>query len=343
MSKQKPARTPRRTPRRTPARTPAVKRKATRRKAKPRPDVTAASAPAGHLLLEWAKRLDPTGKSRKIVELLSSQPLEAWSEVDKGPSLASVERVIGEQTQLGALGLVEVTLTDEEEAVLSEPVPIDRVRVRPDGAVYLPHQDYTRWFCRAFGRLGWSIVPSSKPFRAERRVCCHYLLYIHGQPAAMALGEQPRHDDLTFGDAAEGTVASALRRCAKRLGVGLELWDRPWTEAFLRDHAVRVTVEDPTGETSLQWRLVTSPPLPGEHVAVDIQAANGAPDRKTLITPLQVERLERLIVNAGRDRAAVIEWLRLCYEAPGLADIALADYEDVCVRVEGPGDLMRVL
>jgi hypothetical protein len=181
------------------------------------------------------------------------------------------ERTLTEGTHLGELGLVRVDLTPEQEKILDEPVPEHLVRVKPDGSVYLPHAHYTRWFNRAFGRGGWAVVPVGLPAMVSRTVVCPYVLYINGKPAAFAQGEQEYFEgnrNQSYGDALESTVASALRRCSKRLGVALELWDREWGDAWRRTHAIAVKVtavrKDGTKYPKTQWRLPTDPPLPFE-------------------------------------------------------------------------------
>jgi hypothetical protein len=174
---------------------------------------------------------------------------------------------LGEEAATGALGLQDVRLSEGEELVLSEAVLESEVRIKPTGQPYLSHPSYTKWFNRAFGRLGWAIVPRSKPVKSGNSVVCPYMLYIHGQPAAFAMGEQEYHEsnkEQTYGDALEATVASALRRCAKRLGVGLELWDKRWIDTFMATHGVLVNIETTyQGERKVkkQWRRKDDPPF----------------------------------------------------------------------------------
>lgn len=174
--------------------------------------------------------------------------------------------------QLGALGLVEVKLTAKEELVLSKPAEVDFVRIKPSGQAYLSHPFYTQRFNEAFGRLGWTIAPCAKPMKSDRGVIVPYLLYIHGQPAAYAMGEQDyfeSNSEQTYGDAVEATVASALRRFAKRLGVCLEMWDKPWLDQYVYEHCVRVKVmkwngRDQQEKPSFQWRRKVDAPFPKE-------------------------------------------------------------------------------
>lgn len=284
------------------------------------------------------------------------------------PALPEVERTLGvDELALGNLGLVEVKLTVQEEAVLSESVPVAELLVKPTGQAYLSHPSYTRWFNRAFGRTGWSLVPASKPMKANNSIVCAYVLHIHRQPAALAWGEQDYFEnnrEQSYGDALESTVASALRRCAKRLGVGLELWDRAWTDAFLAEHAVRVKVRvKRRGETEEKiedrWRLKTAAPFWNETTRssqprqqqerpqppANPPAAAEAPKPPPphahsgeKITRAQATRFWTLVRNSGRSDEEVQKWLT----GKGLAsstDILRADYDAFCARVEATGSL----
>lgn len=286
------------------------------------------------------------------------------------------DNMLGEFATLGALGLVEVKLTEREELVLAEPVPVAWVQVKPTGQPYLSHPSYTRWFNRAFGRLGWSIIPRAQPRHDGKSISCPYVLYIHGKPAAFAIGEQEYFEsnkEQTYGDAFEATVASALRRCAKRLGVGLELWDRAWLDAFIADYCVKVWLDDPN-EKRPKWRLKTSPPFYNEKGAAQAARAQQqqrspmdehdqrrAPERQALppaarppnprgeqpITqsyvdaagkkhPGQLERLMVICRNSGRPDATVKAWLLARYGYASRKDIKQKDYEEICNLIESP-------
>lgn len=209
---------------------------------------------------------------RRLSHVETTQALAVVPPAAAGPT-ATME--LTEAPQLGQLGLVELKLTPEEEKVLSEPVSPDMLSIKPSGQPYASHPHYTRWLNRAFGRTGWALVPQTKPMLNGKTVACFYTLYIHGKPAASAMGEQEYYGgsggnrEQTYGDAVEATVASALRRCCKRLGIGLELWDKPFLNRFVRDHCMRVPVEKfdyKTRErkTVYLWRRKDDPALPGE-------------------------------------------------------------------------------
>lgn len=205
-----------------------------------------------------AKRAPAKKKSTTTAVLMPKKP----AEVEKPPAtIETLSASLDENISLGQFGLVELKFTPEEEAVLSRPVKIEDMRILPTGAVYLPHQVYTRWLNEAFGRTGWALRPASKPLLNQNTVVVPYLLMIHGKPVAFALGEQEYFDNnksQSYGDALESTVASGLRRCCKHLGLALELWDRSFGEQFKDEYCVSVFNEKTNRP---EWRRLIDPPF----------------------------------------------------------------------------------
>lgn len=272
------------------------------------------------------------------------------------PPLPDVDRSLSEDNvSLGELGLVEVKLTDQEEAVLNEPVPEAEVLLKPHSSfppAYLSHPSYTRWFNRAFGRLGWSLVPASKPMKASGAVVCAYLLHIHGKPVALAWGEQEFHDNnkyQSYGDALEATVASALRRCAKHLGMGLELWDKDWTSAFHMKHpemfrrAIELGREERGSRSSS-----SSSSRPAQSASTAPSAAPAQPAQPEPahhrhsgqpITEKQARRLWVIATNSGRGVEQVEAWIKRAYRVDSMKDVTRDIYDAICNAVESVGDL----
>lgn len=282
---------------------------------------------------------------------------------------APTQLALTDDIVLGQLGLVELKFTPEEEAILNEPVDRTRVRIKPTGQPYLSHPDYTRWLNRAFGRTAWALVPAAKPMKAVNEktqaitVVQPFVLHVHKQPIAFANGEHeyhPSNREQTYGDALESTVASALRRCCKRIGVGLELWDRPWLNAWIREFAVLVRVNvakrgEPE-DIKRQWRLKADPPFWNEvggdrraggapsapsatppvstHAAQDDVITHGNKDR-----PGQLEKLWTIIRSSGRSESEVREWLKAKYSIDSTTAIKRRDYDAICKAIEHPGPL----
>lgn len=266
--------------------------------------------------------------------------------------------ILGEEAQLGALGLVEVKLTEKEEEILSRAVNVDDMLIKPSGQPYLSHPIYTKWFNEAFGRLGWSIVPRSKPMRQtagpnRTQVVCPFVLYIHGQPAAFAMGEQDYYDnnnEQSFGDALEATFASALRRCAKRLGVGLEMWDKKFLNEFIATKCEKVwrgTDRKPS------WRLKTDPPFWDERTQAagdDERGKQESSQRRApaagfdgrgadVITEKQLGRLWTIARRAHRTDEEVHGWLKRRYQLEHSKDITKRRYDEIVQWIEQAGPL----
>lgn len=320
-------------------------------KNKKKPIRRAAAQPSRSTALVRLQR--DVGKVLKSVELIEPQA--------HGPSeLTRADMRLTDDTQIGDLGLVEVKLTEKEETALARAVNVGDVLIKPTGQPYLSHPAYTRWFNEAFGRLGWALVPRGKPQRAGNSVCCAYVLYIHGQPAAFAIGEQEyfeNNKEQTFGDAVEATVASALRRCAKRLGVGLELWDKRFLNAFIAKECVKVFVE---GENKPRWRRRDEPPFWNERGKVHgdeqrtkqesrdvhappqerrppLPAHDGTAD--VMISDAQRKRLWVIIQKSGRTEDDVRSWLLERYRISSTREIPRRLYDDICKAVEAKGGL----
>lgn len=278
----------------------------------------------------------------------------------KAPELpAALARTLGEDVAIENFGLVELKFTDREEEILSEPVNLDDVRVKPTGQVYLPHIVYTRWLNRAFGRTGWALRPAAKPLIGQQAVVIPYLLMIHGQPVAFVYGEQEYFEnnrDQSYGDALESTHASALRRCCKHLGMALDLWDKSFGEQYLHQNAIRVKVEKKQkgGEpkVSYQWRRRQDPPLYGE-IRKDtrreeqdwtpprtVAPAASHPDADQPITPEQVTRFWTIARRRGRDDAEIKRYLVSRYGIDSSKAIKRKDYETICQALEHPGGLL---
>ncbi len=217
--------------------------------------------------------------------------------------------------------------------------------------------------------IGASVQAQDYPARPIQ-VIVPYILYVHGHPVAFAQGEQeyfPKNRDQSFGDAIEATVASALRRCAKHLGVGLELWDKRWLYEFLTTRCVQVKVRDREGKPQTKWRLKDGPPLPYE-IGGSSQAPAGdfggdtwreeleeqapaakqtrqAPSAGTTdkdndpITLEQRDRLKKIAEKRGRLVPEVALFLKKTWGVKSSKEIKRKDYDTICAQLEAKGPL----
>lgn len=287
------------------------------------------------------------------------------------PQQALEARVLTDVAQLGQLGLQPLTLSAEAETILAEPIDAAKVLILPTGAVYYPHIEYTRWFNRGFGRGAWAVVPSATPKMtpvpkraAQFLVTQPFVLFVHGKAIAQTTAEHTYHEnnaEQSHGDVVESLNASALRRLAKRLGIGLELWDRTWGRQWQASYALMVEVD---GENRPQWRRTSDPPLwkeigpwrGGRSASPRQGGERGAPgpgrtgaarepqrtdDRK--ITPGakgQVGRLWAIAKTAGRDKDEIKGYLRIRWGIESTSDITRGHYEEVIRDIQRPGPMV---
>lgn len=140
---------------------------------------------------------------------------------------------------------VGTTVLDEKaESVLAEPLNEKDVQIRPDGLVYLPWTWYADRLNRAFGRLGWGLVPQSGPMTKDMGnmtlVVWGHWLVVRGIPVGFEMGEtayRPDNHQMSFGDAAAGAKSNSLARNCKMLGMSLELWSQEWVSAWRDKYA----------------------------------------------------------------------------------------------------------
>lgn len=241
---------------------------------------------------------------------------------------------LGELATVGALGLAEIKLTEAEEKVLSRPVDASQILMKParrgeePSIPYLPHIVYTRWFNDAFGRTGWSIVPTAAPKKVDNLVLVPYLLYIHGIPVAAATGEQEyieSNRQQTYGDVIESTVASALRRCAKRLGVGLEMWDEAWLDQNARPRGQRRSAPAQREE------VIDAHPEPRQPVSSQLE---------TPVTPAQLGQIAQTVERSGRPASEVTLWLKKRWGVKRAAHLQQKDFKQALTELQARGPLV---
>lgn len=125
--------------------------------------------------------------------------------------------------------------------ILRAPVKDEDISIRPDGLIYLSWIEYQKRLDAVFGTK-WALVPNGMPTfeRESNLILWGFTLICDGKFVDFAIGQQeykPTNRMMTYGDAMEGAKSNALMRCCKRLGIGLELWDREFIEKWKKKHA----------------------------------------------------------------------------------------------------------
>lgn len=316
--------------------------------------------------LEKAARTVPAYAKRKKAKTPAKPNPTVAPEQKSAAQLAGFDTVLREgEVQVGDVAVQDLQLTEREEHILAEPVDVTEVRILPSGNPYLPHPAYTRWMNRAFGRCGWGMRPANLPsLNVANQMSQAHVLCIHGKVIKMAFGEQdysPKNKRQSYIDTIEATRASALRRCMKQLGVGLELWDPLWVEEFRATHCVvrwkdgdahwRRKVDPPfhwekksserapeRGEQAGMSRSV-DPAEYGDSKQIARVETRGNHDQSQKIVPGQWDRLLQIATQRGRDGDEVKDYL-LSFGYTKGSDIKLQDYETICNAIGGVGPLV---
>lgn len=137
-------------------------------------------------------------------------------------------------------------LTPEEILKLQEDFPDDAFRKGASGKdalIYIEHAFLRDRMNEVFAPGQWSIIPRTRwavDFTTAKltpgvKIYVEAMLVIRGCFVAEAVGDMdywPNNDSTNYGDAVEGAKTSALRRCVKELGVGLQPWKKAWVEGW---------------------------------------------------------------------------------------------------------------
>lgn len=257
---------------------------------------------------------------------------------------------LGELAHTGGVGMGTVKLSVAERKIISRAVSRPDVRVLPDsGLAYLPHLYYTRWLNEAFGPTGWGIAPAAKPMKIDNLIIVPHILYIRGVAVAWANGAAEYHEKnkrQTYDDVLESTVAYSLRRCCKRLGMALELWDKRWLAQFLALDCIKVQTDKGPA-----WRRKDDPPFDNEKgptsrrapaprdVVHDAEIVGDDGNGKAKITNDEVKRLVGIWRAAGRSDADVQLWLKKKYGYTSTKDIKRFDYTRIERELTARGEL----
>lgn len=155
-------------------------------------------------------------------------------------------------------GLGTLRLSDEQRAILEEPIPMKDLDILPTGEVYASQVQYRRRLTAVFGPGGWAMVEYSQPKIDHNIVMQKWALYAQGSLISTAWGEQeyfPQNTRMSYATALESAKSNALMRCCKDLSIASECWDRHFTEEFKREFCTEVIVQNyQGGGARKQWR-----------------------------------------------------------------------------------------
>lgn len=157
-------------------------------------------------------------------------------------------------------GLSTLVLAKEVRDVLLRPVDAEnQVEIRPDGALFMPAGVVRQRLNEAVGPGRWALRPESQPRYDQETDECFYdgSLWIDGKFVARAIGGcrwRPSNKSMTKSDALEGAKSICLRRCAKDLGIGAELWTPDYQRRWKREYGIPYLGLDWQHRKKVMWR-----------------------------------------------------------------------------------------
>lgn len=268
-----------------------------------------------------------------------------------------IETITDSKTDLYE-GLSKLEIPNEAQTILLQQLTPDMIEIKPTGELYVGHVWYRKVLNKAFGVGKWALKPLGQFVRpAKNLVCREYALYIGGQYAASAIGEQVYVENnpmMTWGDACEATKSNAIMRCCKDMGMSLECWDKRFIENFKREHCVKVYRKK---EGRWCWRRRDAEPWEdeGEHTAqkTSNKPATSYPSEKKdekqvadnvegdLISEAQCKRFYAIAKGAGWKDDDLKAWLVENYKIDSTKKISRTIYEHICdkVKEDVPHDL----
>jgi hypothetical protein len=174
-------------------------------------------------------------------------------------------------------------LTREVAVRMTRPVdPKTELGIKPSGEIYMEHMQVRRRLNEAFGVGQWALIPASgvtvhpNGNKGGKRVMREFVMVVNGQFAAQSIGGMvyhPTNPNMGLDDALEGAESDALKRCAKKLGIGAECWDKREAYELRKTYCIQVRAKDSYDNITIQWRVKDGPPLPGEIGVADPKTA----------------------------------------------------------------------
>lgn len=152
-------------------------------------------------------------------------------------------------------GVSESPFSKEIAEILSNPIQVTDIEIKPDGILYLPEIKYRRVLNKAFGPGAWGLVPRGPHTTLGKTVSREYALFCLGRFVSSARGEQDYYNDDDLATKSEGVKSNSLMRCCKDLGIASELWDPGFINSWKKEHAVQVMVAHASkGTRNMLWR-----------------------------------------------------------------------------------------
>jgi hypothetical protein len=138
-------------------------------------------------------------------------------------------------------GASSAPFSSEVISILHSKLDPEQVEIRPDGATYLSESHYRRLLTSAFGSGGWCLLPRSPHSMSGNILSREYALFCQGRFVSQARGHATIQGYSNPAIATEIVRSIALSRTCKDLGIGQELSDSNWVNAWRENYATKKT------------------------------------------------------------------------------------------------------
>lgn len=186
---------------------------------------------------------------------IESQALAIVPQVEQNLPSDAKNKAISDLTAACYQKASQLQLSKEEIALLSADFPDEAFQPGAAGKenlIYIEHAALRERLDQVIGMGQWCVIPIrrweekftyQKEIWENRRptgkfeevsgshVYVDGIMLIRGAFVGSAIGEMTYYPDnhtQNYGDAVEGAETAALRRCCKRLGIGLQAWRKDW-------------------------------------------------------------------------------------------------------------------
>ena len=141
-------------------------------------------------------------------------------------------------------GASTLKLKPNEIKDLTEPFPDDAIEIRPfDGIIYISHMLLRERLWKVFGPTEVAEICRERFIRSDsNEIAVDLVLMARGKFLAEGVGTAkyfPNNPKGSFGDTVESAWSEALRRCAKKIGLGTQVWRPQYVRDWLANNAVQ--------------------------------------------------------------------------------------------------------
>jgi hypothetical protein len=235
-------------------------------------------------------------------------------------------------------------VSQKQQDILLASVDPNDIEIKPDGSPYYPQVKYRRRLNRAFGPMGWALLPANELSMKGNTLYRKYVLIVGDRHVSEAIGSQKyyeNNENMDYADAAEGVKSNSLERCCKDLGIASELWDPNWIHQWREQYAIEVKAPS-KGQMKDMWRRKDRPAFKGEGGQIPQpqtvtnsaqQSAPRAPANEHIISDPQRKRMYAISKNAGLSDDQFKTLLSSCGYGSS-SNVQTKHYNKICEAIE---------